>query len=560
MVDALHQRLEEESAVLARADAAYARYCEAEEAARRMLGDDQKAALAGRREAMEHSAGGKAQADALLHEWEGWLAAEPMLLSLFGFLPPVARKRALRARLFLRQAGAPEAIAALERIDAIDERLKKHARTAAALAKEAADAHGPAARAVAEQQTRQEEWRAVAATLLPDAKDGVDLLEFDRAADRFVRFRLFLLATHYWEGRWPLAMEKALPELERVRQNGRGNNDRSIVEQRWARRMMLTPCAVSTFATLPRKMTCCDNTSGSYRDEYLFNYIDLLIVDEAGQVLPEVAGPSFALAKKALVIGDMEQIEPISELPAAVDTGNLIEAGLSPSGGGAALGALESVGLISRSGSTMRLAQSACRFHPYPELERGLYLFEHRRCHDEIIGFCNDLCYKGTLRPMRDPAPDGPLRPMGYLHIDGMAMSAGGNRFNPLEAQTIAAWLAANADALRARYGKRLEDIVGIVTPFGRQVREIRDACVAQGIDIGRKGMTIGTVHALQGAERDVVIFSPVYSKHADGGFIDASPSMLNVAVSRAKDAFLLFGDMDAPASAPPGSPRSVLA
>jgi phosphatidylserine/phosphatidylglycerophosphate/cardiolipin synthase-like enzyme len=72
--------------------------------------------------------------------------------------------------------------------------------------------------------------------------------------------------------------------------------------------------------------------------------------------------------------------------------------------------------------------------------------------------------------------------------------------------------------------------------------------------------MTVGTVHALQGAERDVVIFSPVYSKHADGGFIDLSPSMLNVAVSRAKDAFLVFGDMDMLASAPFGSPRSVLA
>ena len=67
----------------------------------------------------------------------------------------------------------------------------------------------------------------------------------------------------------------------------------------------------------------------------------------------------------------------------------------------------------------MRLAQSACRFDPYPELERGLYLFEHRRCFDEIIGFCNDLCYKGALQPMRGLAADGLLRPMGYLHVDG---------------------------------------------------------------------------------------------------------------------------------------------
>lgn len=307
-------------------------------------------------------------------------------------------------------------------------------------------------------------------------------------------------------------------------------------------------------------MTCRDNASDSYRTEYLFNHIDLLIVDEAGQVLPEVAGPSFALAKRALVIGDIQQIEPISALTAAVDTGNLVEAELLPrEGGRAALDALGKAGLTSRRGSAMRLAQSACGFHPYAELDRGLYLFEHRRCFDEIIGFCNELCYKGTLQPMRKPEASV-LRPMNYLHVDGMAMLAGGSRYNPLETQTIAAWLAANAGALTAHYGQRIEEIVGIVTPFGRQVREIRNACVARRIDVGRQGMTIGTVHALQGAERRVILFSPVYSKHADGGFIDLSPSMLNVAVSRAKDAFLVFGDMDVLAAAPPGSPRSLLA
>lgn len=51
--------------------------------ARRLLGDEPAVALAGRREAMEHSAAERARFDALLHEWEGWLAAEPMLLSLF---------------------------------------------------------------------------------------------------------------------------------------------------------------------------------------------------------------------------------------------------------------------------------------------------------------------------------------------------------------------------------------------------------------------------------------------------------------------------------------------
>ncbi|MDX8530082.1 AAA domain-containing protein [Mesorhizobium sp. VK25A] len=561
VVAALHRLLREESSVLVRADEAYAKCRAAHHAVQRLLGDEPGSALLRLREAKERCTAEKTAAEGLLHKWEGWLAAEPMLLSLFGFLPPVGKKQVLRARVFLREARAPEEFATVERIDEIEGRLKAYASDTAARTKKAKDACDQAEQAMAEHSLREEAWRTLAASLLPNSQDGADLLAIDRAADRSVRFRLFLLATHYWEGRWLLEMEKALPSLQRVQKTGRGGNDRSLVGPMWSRRMMLTPCAVSTFATLPRKMTCRDNASGSYRTEYLFNHIDLLIVDEAGQVLPEVAGPSFALAKRALVIGDIQQIEPISTLTAAVDTGNLIEAGLlPPDAGQEALQALDKVGLTSRSGSAMRLAQSACRFYAYPELERGLYLFEHRRCFDEIISFCNELCYKGALQPMRGPAKNSTLQPMGYLHIDGMAISSGGSRFNPLEAQTIAAWLAANAEKLKARYGKRLEDIVGIVTPFGRQVREIRRACADRGIDIGRHGMTVGTVHALQGAERDVVIFSPVYSKHADGSFIDLSPSMLNVAASRAKDAFLVFGDMDTLASAPPGSPRSVLA
>jgi hypothetical protein len=289
------------------------------------------------------------------------------------------------------------------------------------------------------------------------------------------------------------------------------------------------------------------------------DFIDLLIVDEAGQVLPEVAGASFALAKRALVIGDTQQIEPISSVPRPVDVGNLRNCGLLNADSD--IDALAKRGICSTSGSAMRLAQEACHVSPYPDLEKGLYLFEHRRCYDEIISFSNVLCYKGKLRPLRGKAPDDAGLPaLGYLHIDGRSITSGSSRANQLEARTIAAWLDVNRAGLEARYGRPLEQIVGIVTPFGRQVREIRDACASRRISVdGREGMTIGTVHALQGAERPVVIFSPVYSKHSDGGFIDASPSMLNVTVSRAKDSCLVFGDMDVMAAAQTGSPRSIL-
>lgn len=476
-------------------------------------------------------------------------AQESSLLALFSFLPGIERKRALRARVALEGLSGLEG---LKHISEIDQYLAQTLRKAEAEHASANEALRSIRKVLAEISAAQSARKQALMSL--DGRDGLEDGLEDRI-DLGLRFELFRLATHYWEGRWLIAMAADLAGVVA----SAPKRGRSAVVPRWRRRTMLTPCAVSTFASLPSKLSYSRRDGGEWASEYLYNFIDLLIVDEAGQALPEVAGAAFALAKCALVIGDLRQIEPISAVPRAVDVGNLREAGLLGADGD--IQSLSATGLCSTSGSAMRLAQLACRVSPWPDLDPGLWLFEHRRCHDEIIEYSNALCYQGKLRPRRGAAPGDALLPaMGYVHIDGKAVRAGNSRSNPTEAQTIAAWVAQNRTSLEARYNRPVEQIVGIVTPFGAQVRELRRACSAYKITVsGRMGITIGTVHALQGAERPVVIFSPVYSKHADGGFIDASPSMLNVTVSRAKDSFLLFGDMDLLASAAPGSPRALL-
>lgn len=58
-------------------------------------------------------------------------------------------------------------------------------------------------------------------------------------------------------------------------------------------------------------------------------------------------------------------------------------------------------------------------------------------------------------------------------------------------------------------------------------------------------GITVGTVHKLQGAERLIVLFSSVYGANDcdSSKFYDMNNNMLNVAVSRAKDSFIVFGN-----------------
>ncbi|PRX08572.1 UNVERIFIED_ORG: AAA domain-containing protein [Martelella mediterranea] len=549
VVAKLRNRLTEEVAKLRDLDTAFDRRKSCIAALLSELGEDPDAEQNRRSDALQLSQDLANRVAAARTALDHYLASESWLTGLFGFLPSVKRQRALKARLAI--GDLLDGLQDLPRVEDIEARVSDEVKRGQ---KGVAAAEDLLARAesLKEQATASElAWRKATGNF----GDSEDLDALERCADIGTRFDLFLLATHYWEGRWLMAMEADLATIATSHEK----TGRKAVEPRWKRRMMLTPCAVATFASLPLKLSCSRFQGGKFANDSLYNFIDLLIVDEAGQVLPEVAGASFALAKRALVIGDTQQIEPISAVPGPVDIGNLKDSGLLD--GEEVPELVNASGIRSTRGSAMRLAQQACRISPWPELDRGLYLFEHRRCHDEIIGFSNALCYKGKLRPMRGQSPaNAPLPALGFLHIEGRAFTSGGSRANPVEARTIAAWLEDSRTLLEGRYGRPLEQIVGVVTPFGQQVRAIRDACTERDITVsGRDGMTIGTVHALQGAERPVVIFSPVYSKHADGGFIDASPSMLNVTVSRAKDSFLVFGDMDVLATARSGSPRALL-
>ena len=560
VVEALRERIDLEARKLEAVDVALGKLDAGRAEVESVLGREPEEALAALEAKRDRVVRENEANRGLLDEWEAYLAGESILLSLFGFLPAVARRRRLKARLFLKTIGysVREGVRLdVGRVEAeMGRRLNEGQRHLRAV-------HGELVRgreAMEGLKLARKEYGGAAGDVTGGA-DVEDVVELERLADRGIRFDLFLLATHYWEGRWLRAMEELLPDDAERKKRGK-----KTVVPRWRRRMMLTPCMVSTFATLPGKMTVTRYEDGTFHKDYLFNFIDLLIVDEAGQVQPEAAGGAFALARRALVIGDSQQIEPIALLPKPVDIGNLVDSGvLSKVCTEDDLERVEALGVCSTGGSAMQVAQSACRYHPEPELSRGLWLFEHRRCYDEIVEYCNALCYKGKLEPQRGAAvgKNGEvpgLGPLAYLHVDGFCVSAGGSRRNTVEAETIAAWLAAGREELEDRYRKRLEEIVGIVTPFGAQVREIGRACNEVDIKVGgRSGMTVGTVHALQGADRDVVIFSPVYSKHADGGFIDMSPSMLNVAVSRAKDAFLVFGDMDLFSTAARGSPRHLL-
>lgn len=484
----------------------------------------------------------KEEIEDIENKWEKYLASESIFLTALSFLPFVRRRRNLKARIFAKENGFLKHLQ-LDDLDVntllLDIQTKRESIYANIQKYD---------RFTLDRNNCADALNKVDENISPN----LDFIEIDKRVDTKIRFEMFLIATHYWEGRWLLEMEQM---IEKGHLNNIDWKYKNIRVNNWRRRMKITPCAVMTSYMLPgyfsfsRKIH--DNLN---KEDYLYDFIDLLIVDEAGQVPPEVAGAGFSLAKKALVIGDTLQIPPISKLTKSIDIGNLHKANLIPkelkiAEVDRAYKDLQSKGIASDGGSVMRISQNRSKYYPEKELERGLYLYEHRRCYDSIIRFCNELCYKGVLKPMRGEAPDNAILPsMGYLNIEGKCQNALGSKKNELEAKIIAGWIISNYKNLREAYNdKEIKDIVAVITPFREQSLRITEYLkTPKDISIKEQlsQITVGTVHSLQGAERNVVLFSPTYSRHNKGSFIDNDKSMLNVAVSRAKDSFLVFGDM----------------
>ncbi|HGV3270980.1 TPA: DEAD/DEAH box helicase, partial [Escherichia coli] len=451
-------------------------------------------------------------------EWKKYRAGESLIYSLFSWLPAVRNKRQNQIQLFLEdklgaliagnQWSDPETI---ERN--IDGLLNSAECEQTTYRKQIDSAH----EIVLKEQQAVQEWQRLTLDLGYEGDEELSFSQADELADTQIRYPAFLLTTHYWEGRWLMDMARIDDLQEEKKKKGAKG-----VTARWQRRMKLTPCVVMTCYMLPGNMQISEHKGQrKFEKSYLYDFADLLIVDEAGQVLPEVAAASFALAKKALVIGDTEQIPPIWSIAPAIDIGNMLAekilSGSTQEEITEKYTAIADLGKSAASGSVMKIAQFASRYQYDPELARGMYLYEHRRCFDNIIGYCNTLCYHGKLLPKRGREESNLMPAMGYLHIDGKGEQASsGSRYNLLEAETIAAWLAENQQNIEAHYGKSLHEVVGIVTPFSAQVSTIKQALGKQGISTGanEKSLTVGTVHSLQGAERAIVIFSPVYSKH----------------------------------------------
>ncbi|WP_332847684.1 DEAD/DEAH box helicase [Massilia sp. S19_KUP03_FR1] len=510
----------------------------------------------------------EAVADILRAEagWVNHMTHSPLWLDLLAFVPLVRRQRAKLDRTFLASERAtvtlndrsdePAAFLHNAKLGALHTRNA----TQAAIAERFQEAEQQRQAALAQQRLAQHKLAEIE-TLLDQWRDALQgdlrhlhdatLDDLEDALDLALRAPMFGLADHYWTGRWLLQQQQRLSNMD---SDTRG---RVKLEAKYRRFAKLSPCLVTNVHMAPAFFTAWQGD-----DIPLWNTIDLLIVDEAGQVAPDVGAGLFALAKRALVVGDVHQIEPIWSTGQGVDRTTAVQFGLTSAPHDPEYDRLADAGYLNASGTLMAVANRACAVQQFQE-SRGLMLLEHRRCLPPLIDFCNQLSYAGRLQPLRTMVPSALLfQPFEAIHVAGRDVKAGASRTNDEEAHAVVDWLMSNRTRIEAHYSalagapRLLSELVGVVTPFAAQAGLI-GALLRKHV---ARDITVGTVHALQGAERAIVVFSPTYGTKPIEAFYDQSPNLLNVAVSRARDSFIVIGNLALFDASRPDLPSGLLA
>ena len=173
-----------------------------------------------------------------------------------------------------------------------------------------------------------------------------------------------------------------------------------------------------------------------------------------------------------------------------------------------------------------------------------IMLDEHFRSHPQIIGFLNRYIYQQRLELKKDPSW-GQRLPIGSgvhsVPVPGVVCRGKNGRswVNVPEAEAVIRLIE------QIKQGDSRSLSVGVVTPFAAQKVFLRERLDELRLT---SEVLVDTAYGFQGDERDVILFSPVVAKGitaAAGRWVESPPNLINVAITRAREALFVVGDFD---------------
>jgi hypothetical protein len=297
----------------------------------------------------------------------------------------------------------------------------------------------------------------------------------------------------------------------------------------WATLFLVVPLVSTTFASVERML-------GRLPPESL----GWLLVDEAGQAPPQAAVGALLRTRRALVVGDPLQLEPVVALPDQLTQAISLHMGVDPERYTAPAASVQTLtDAASPYGSEFQTAVGGRAV--------GVPLLVHRRCAEPMFGIANAIAYGGLMvsakTPCRSPIRDV-LGPSAWMHVEGTPE----DKWCEEEGARVLVLLRRLAAA-------GVEPDLYVVTPFVIVAERLRRLVLESGVldrwfpDGGSRDWAwgrIGTVHTAQGREAEAVILvlgAPSPAQAGARNWAGGKPNLLNVAVTRAKEVLYVVGN-----------------
>lgn len=234
---------------------------------------------------------------------------------------------------------------------------------------------------------------------------------------------------------------------------------------------------------------------------------DMVIIDEASQCNTAVSLVPIIRGNSLMMVGDPQQLNPVILLDEMVNKKLRRKYNVSDE--------------YDYRKNSIYKTYLAC-----DAISDEILLHHHYRCNKEIIEFNNKKYYNSRLSILSKSSEQNPL-----IYVD--VKNDYGNIKNtaPAEVEEIVRYATTNKDKN-----------IGVITPFVNQKKLIEEELSKENL----KNVVCGTVHAFQGDEKDVVLFSTAITNKTQAGtyeWLKNNKELINVATSRAKDKLIVLSD-----------------
>lgn len=235
---------------------------------------------------------------------------------------------------------------------------------------------------------------------------------------------------------------------------------------------------------------------------------DLMIMDEASQCSNALALLPMARCKRAIFVGDQNQLQPVIVMNSAKN------AALMNSYDIPAAYDYKKNSIL----STLLKIDTLSKF---------ILLREHYRCNDKIIQFSNQKYYDNELKLCSS------LHNVDALKLIDVKSSAANEKNTSRE----------EVETLMEEIRKSPYKDIAVITPYRRQAELIERTLTEEGMD----HVKVGTIHTFQGDEKDQIILCSGISEASQNGsfnWLKNNQELLNVATTRAKENLTLICDV----------------